>query len=408
MLPQYDRSAGMPAWERQHLDALAVQYHGLGSTVTVDLNIGVPGFFTPQLAAQLVQQFVACTRSGAVLDPGGVGINVINPILLAHASNEVGREVMLRIMAKLEPRVACVNSIGAMIGAIDPNGGMQSLNICANFLAAISAIRSDTIVNCATDLLEVMQGNIRLAPFFSALQVNPVVFTANHAFACLDGTAFHNGAAQAPFIRAVVNLLRVRGAELRRYVDDLRFELEYDAAGSSRYSLNGKVVTINGQGSLYNLVSGPFLRQYGSVTHIGTQLGTLPPHSVLKHELGHYLRVGLEGIVPDMAFSNVIPLLVAHCGGWLPPFVTGLCRVWSNSDELTEIFGIICVGGMLQRDHLNQSSFSLAEGNMVRCYHVRMFLPAVSLALFQMVFAIGGVVPNQALVGYDPSMLALL
>ena len=93
-IPQYDRSVGMPIWEANQLNDLAVQYDGAGSMVGIGLIVGVPGYFSSPRSDQLVYRFIACSRNGVVEAPNGVDANPMSQILLLHAQNPIGREIM--------------------------------------------------------------------------------------------------------------------------------------------------------------------------------------------------------------------------------------------------------------------------------------------------------------------------
>lgn len=414
---QYDRSAGMPAWEGNRLNALAVQYDGAGSVVGIDLAIGVTGHFAPPLDAQFVQQFVACSRGGRVEDPTGVGGNPMDPILLAHAQNVIGREIMYRIIAKLEPRIQCVDSVRAVIYDMNSeisSNLLDSINICANLLVGINIARNDSAADFISDLIGFANGHIDPSVVFNALFNNPVVFVSNRIFQCANGDSITitDSAVATAVINNVIRILNVHESNLRANVDALRFRLVFDPTAQDQYAPADNTIIITGNPCNCNLVTGPILSNGFEQTHVETQWRQLQASSTLKHELGHYLRIGLENMVGDPAFLNVGPALFVS-GVLSSEYVIHLADIWDDAEELAEIFGIVFSGGNLLRDRLNQSDFNLEgephHADSVRYSHRDSRFPLVPYKFFNSAFERGGVlpIPDKNVVFYDKPIASI-
>lgn len=414
-IPQYDRSAGMPPWEVAKLNALAVQYDGFNSMVRINLAVGVPGHFAPPLDGQFVQRFIACSRNGVVEDPTGVGENPMDQILLAHAQNLIGREIMYRIMAKLEPRILCVNSIRGVIRSMDPaiSGSLlNSVNICANLLVELGIARNDNIANIINDLIDLEGGRIDPSTTFVGLFDRPVVFASNHAFQCTNGDSIvvKDHVAVAALINGLIGILNIHENTLRTSIDDLRFRLVFDPTAQDQYAPADNTITITGYSCNCNLVTGPILSNGLEHTHVETQWRQVQVSSTLKHELGHYLRIGLENMVGDTAFLNVGPALFGS-GVLSSEYIIHLLDIWDDAEELAEIFGVICSGGNLLHERLSQSDFNLeAAPNVdgVRYSHRDSRFPLVPYKFFNSVFGGGGLpIADRNVVFYDKPIASI-
>lgn len=414
-IPQYDRSAGMPAWEVTQLNALAVQYDGPGSMVGLNLAIGVPGYFAPPLDTQFVQRFIACSRSGVVEYPTGVGGNPMDSILLTHAQNPIGREIMYRIMAKLELRIQCVDSIRNVIQSMNPavSGSLlNSANICVNLLVELGIVHSDNVTNLLNDLGDLVNGNIDPSTNFTNLFNTPVVFASNNAFQATDGGSItiSDTVAATTQINNLIRILNIHENAFRASVDDLRFRLVFDPTAQDQYACTDNTITITGNPCNCNLVTGPILFNGLEHTHVETQWRQLPASSTLKHELGHYLRIGLENMVGDTAFLDVGPALFSS-KVLSSEYVIHLVDIWDDAEELTEIFGVMCLGGNLLHERLSQSDFNLEVApsvDGVRYSHRDSRFPLVPYNFFNSVFG-GGALPitNGNVVLYDKPIASI-
>lgn len=414
-IPQYDRSAGMPAWEVAQLNALAVQYDGLNSSVGINLAVGAPGHFAPPLNYEFVQRFIACSRNGVVEYSPGVGGNPMDPILLAHAQNRIGREIMYRIIAKLEPRILCVNSIRDVIWSMDPaiSGSLlNSVNICANLLVELGIARNDNINNIINDLINLESGRIDPSTTFVGLFDRPVVFASNHAFQCTNGDsiAVRDDVAAGALINGLIGILKIHENILRTSIDDLRFKLVFDPRAKDQYASADNTITITGSSCNCNLVTGPILFNGLEHTHVETQWRQVQASSTLKHELGHYLRIGLENMVGDTAFLNVGPALFGS-GVLSSEYIIHLVDIWDDAEELAEIFGVMCSGGNLLRERLSQSDFNLEAApkvDGVRYSHRDSRFPLVPYKFFNSVFGGGGLpIANGNAVFYDKPIASI-
>lgn len=403
-------STGMPAWERDRLNVLAVQYDGQRSSVGMNLVAGAPGHFAP-LADQFVQRFVVCSRSGVVESPTGVGGDPMNPILLAHAQNLIGREVMYRIMAKLEPRILCVDSIRTVIQDINlriSGNLLNSVNICANLLVELGVLHNDNATNLTNDLMNLERGHIDPSAAFAGLFNNPVVFTSRHAFQCTNGDliTIRDHVAATALMNGLVRILNICENALRVSIDNLRFRLVFDPTARDQYAPADNTITITGNLCNCNLVTGPVLVNRFECTHVETQWRQVQVPSTLKHELGHYLRIGLENMVGDTSFLNVGPALF-NSGVLSSEYIIHLVDIWDDAEELTEIFGVMFWRGNLLYDRLNQSDFNLEVAPQhvdgVRYSHRESRFPLVPYKFFSSVFERNQLLPitNRDVVFYD-------
>ncbi len=399
----------MPKWERDYLNDLAVYYDGVGSSVNLDLTVGESGYFNASRNNQFVQRFIACSKNEMVEYPHGKVGDPMNVILLAHACNPVGREMMYRIMAKLEPRIKCVNSIKdiiiAMSNAVD-NNILDAVNICANFLVNFELVHNDSVNCLINDLENLIKGRIDPSAKFSKLYKNPVTFILNSSFQAMDGTSITIKDQTSAFttMNSIIGILNAHEQALHARIDALRFRLISDPTGQDQYELTENKITITGQPCNCNLVTGPILVNLFEPIYIETQWHSLRPSSTLKHELGHYLRIGLEGFVSDTAFLSVGPALFTT--GWLSSeYITHLADIWDDAEELTEIFGILWDGRNVLYDKLNQSNFNLAESHedSVRYAHRDSRFPFVPYKFLKGVFEKNGIMPisNQSKIYYD-------
>lgn len=413
LFPQHDRSLGMPAWEQNRLNALAVQYDGVGSTVGLNLTVGMPGHFTDPLDAQFVQQFVRCARTGAVEYAAGVEGNPMDQILLAHAQNSVGRELMYRIMAKLEPRIECVNSIRVIITHMDlaTRGNFaDSVNVCANFLVNLGLVRNDNVANFMADLRSLVAGVIDIATIFNGLLDNPVTFVSNNAFQTTDGYAVTNQV-DGISLTVVHDVLNAHANRLHDDIEKIRFRLIYDPNSQDQYNPGDNAVTITNQVFSCNLVTGPILYNSTEYTYVETRWQQrLGASSTLNHELGHYFRMGLEGIVSDPTFFGIATALSGVVSG---DYITHLADVWDDTEEFTSIFGPLYLNGQIWFDRLNQSEFNLAGDpnhvDGVIYSHRRSRFHVVPYRLFAEIFGRGGPLPisDKTMVYYDKPIASI-
>lgn len=104
----------------------------------------------------------------------------------------------------------------------------------------------------------------------------------------------------------------------------------------------------------------------------------------MQHELGHYLRLYLENIKADNCFFDVGSKLINL--GVSQDYTKVLPQIWTNSEELTAIFGIIYVNNDLFYDNLNQSEFNLIYHKGIRYAHDNSRYNIVPYNLFCVVF----------------------
>jgi hypothetical protein len=184
----------------------------------------------------------------------------------------------------------------------------------------------------------------------------------------------------------MVQILNLYETVIRANVDALRFRLIFDPTARDQYApADDNAITITGNQDFANLITSPVLTNaFGELVGVSTQWIQMPVSSNLKHEFGHYLRIGLEGIVNDAAFLAIGPALFAH--GISGDYLAHLADIWDDSEELTEIFSIAFVNGQLVYDRLNQSDFNMLGGVLCRYSHRNSAFPVVPYRLFDISF----------------------
>lgn len=411
VIPQYDRSLGMPDWERSHLNALVERYDGPGSTIGASLSVTDFPYFNGLLCEDLVKRFVVCARSGDARILAGINRKQVHSLLLEHARNLVGREIMYRIIAKLEPRINSVSSLEQIIDGLDSGiyGGVSdNLVVCINLLRRLDVgLCFDSPRSLEEDLSELAKGGRNLVQNFQRVFDFPRSFSASRDVPVFRESAFfvsENDKARE-MVSRISAILRTYTKELEEGVNNLRFELVFDPNAQDRYDVGDNTITLTGKSCFYNIVTGPVLSNEFEPTYVETQWRELPAVSVLKHELGHYLRVGLEKMVDDVSFLRVGPALFGQ-RMLSSDYIVHLQDIWDDSEELTEIFGILCISGMLYYDGLNQSAFNLSmmsNVDGVRYSHRDSRFLVVPYGFFGSVFRRDGRLPisNDNVVHYD-------
>jgi hypothetical protein len=388
VIPMYDRSLDLPVWEQTRLTYLANHFDGVGTTITQRLAIaptapGDPPVFTAQQDA-FVTQFIACSKAGIEYIPGRVD-NPMRVFLTEVANNSIGRETMYRIMAKLEPRIECVDSIATVIAAMDSATTpdlMQRVNICAAFLRDIGVLHDDAdsanFVTFGTN--NTLDNNVRTT-FDNFLNTPHNPFVIRNLGWTL--TAPGASAQAATLLGNIVPKLIFFKNALQSSVNRLRFRLVYEPAAplADHYDPADNKVSITGLNCSGNLVMGPILKNIYEPVAVETMWGILLPRSSLKHELGHYLRLGLENVIKDGTFFVAVGPALFHLRV-SSNYLSRLSGIWTDTEELTEIFGIHYVAGSILYDHLNQSEFNLEDGVAARYAHIKSRFPLVPSFLF--------------------------
>lgn len=96
------------------------------------------------------------------------------------------------------------------------------------------------------------------------------------------------------------------------------------------------------------------------------------------------MHLKLENFVSDNSFSVLSTILFYE--GISSDYIKTLSEIWTNSEELREIFGIMCIDNSLSYDHLNQSEFNLFNGDGIRYAHCNRRCHTVPYKLFNIVF----------------------
>jgi hypothetical protein len=400
-LQQYNRNNGMLLWEGNSLAALVNQFDGNQATVNPKLvaNQNIP----QNNVNAFVNRFIACSKTEAIEYIPAVPDDPMRAFLTEVAHNPIGRETMYRIMAKLEPRIGCVNSIEGITRHIHDNNNqlVSKLTVCANFLVNDLHLVQDTDSNAFfQDFLALAMQNtkdVALQQAFEGFLNTPAQCNVND-----NNLVFTDGANLTvtqgrendvtALIDAIVAKLDFCSNALRSSITRLRFRLVFNPTAplGDYYDLTDNMVSITGQESRGNLVTGPVWRDRFTSVAIETRWDVLRVPSTLKHELGHYLRVGLEGINRDEAFLLVAPSLFNQ--GVSNNYLMHLRDIWDDTEELTEIFGIIYVNGNVYYDYLNQSEFNLGAGGSARYSHKNSRFHSVPYHLFN-IFRRQGALP---------------
>ena len=334
----------------------------------------------------------------AKLDRGG---KIPSEVLLSlgiMAQSNIGKNLLCVIFAKLQSRIECLNSIVTVLDDIERS-------VACNFLQELLVINNQA----ATDEADFCQkinvisrdsfGFIDMV--FRRIKKTPQLFFKKYDMNLHDESLYSD-------------LQLIIGSLLRsiQKIHDLflkdHFCFIFDPNDHDRYNPNDNTIIIANKNYCYNCITGPLLKSLttNDVLCVETQWVEQSTDSTLFHELGHYLRMALEGTVSSTNFFNIITPLKDKA---LPPeYLDHLEHIWDNSEELTAICGIIYSDNQLTYDLFNQSAYNcqINNGRGLRYSHKDARFPLVPFS-FVNLFGGTNILTYQYSVYYDKAIASI-
>lgn len=395
VLSMYDRSVGMLDWEKGCLNELVQQYDGPNSRIGDRLYIEDGNFFSTKNNSQkLIDLFIKCLK-GENIELHSLLSDEVYTTLKECVNNIIGRETIYRIIAKILPRMQCIELLSKEVNDLSKYVNLEDkVKACISIFARLGVLSgensswNDNIAKLASfsTSLDISGNN-----FLSFLLINPSWAFLDRAmyndsyYLGLSDLISKDSQSWESVVNVAIEKLCIYVIMLFNSINELRLQFIYNPRSFNHYDHSNNSITITGTAHYANIITGPILNNTDSEPlYVDTDLQPISRASILNHELGHYLHLKLENFVSDNSFSVLSTLLFYE--GISSDYIKTLSEIWTNSEELREIFGIMCIDNSLSYDHLNQSEFNLFNGDGIRYAHCNRRCHTVPYKLFNIVF----------------------
>jgi hypothetical protein len=290
-------------------------------------------------------------------------------VIVTHAT---GKDIVSDIISRLEPQVQYVNSLLAIVGAIDANRGdpltaQNAVRACFGLMNSLDPNSVTSVVNVNTFLPQI--GSALLLNLENTPAVIPVAYYAGNVFA-----TDYSGAANSiyPHLKAAVDIVNDRLKEDR---------FEFGDAEDSYNPINRRISVRNAVFKV-SKITGPNLFTFGAFVGIAAEDLDFSIDERLSHEILHYDHITLR----KESFSDILLIGRLLIGNGFYPSYTGILQgLWTNSEEFRTMTGLFERGGRLLYFRLSEYRYLADKLGFLRCSHSASYCTKVAACFINLI-----------------------
>lgn len=235
----------------------------------------------------------------------------VDKIFLSFVNNKIDRETIYRIIAKIESKTNCINSLIEIINFLKTCQDTKAkFYVSTNLLKDLNIISPSDISYCYKILIQFANNEPSNEEYscFSRLLFEPKIFIMNRNSPDGNDISFSPDDEKQALvvINSVIEKLNLYSGTILNNIQEACVKIIYSPYLSNYYELNNNTIVFTGSDGKANIVTGPILKGgNNSFSGIETRWENSYSDSILQHELGHYLRLYLENIKADNCFFDV-------------------------------------------------------------------------------------------------------
>lgn len=265
LLP-YDRSQNLSASERNCLYGLVLEFDGARSSIDAKLHVADDGYFLENnRAVTLIKRFISCIRNQHIENPLNLSMADVDKILLSFVNNKIGRETIYRIIAKIESKTNCINSLIEIINFLKTCQDTKAkFYVSTNLLKDLNIISPSDISSCYKILIQFANNGPSGEEYscFSRLLFEPKIFIMNCNSPDGNDISFSPDDEKQVLvvINSVIEKLNLYSWTILNNIQEACVKIIYSPNLSNYYTLNNNTIVFTGSYCKANIVTGPILK----------------------------------------------------------------------------------------------------------------------------------------------------